>query len=167
MLLVAGHANFAHSYAAGTDIQAAYQPSTMASIQKLAKASVSPGGAVVAKDNEVELKRLVSVNFGPDAHDCFLTLTNTRLLIRSAKGGSPRQILLSDIVKAKTQSGGFFSSKKPTTKITLKTVADEKYEIDFKEAFLSIVPAIQERDEFCQLIMDHVKNVDESKVVSP
>ena len=142
-------------------------PSTTPCLQQFKRASVSPGGAVVAKDNEVELKRLVSANFGPDAEDCYITLTSNRLLIRSAKGGSPREILLSDIVKAKTPSGGFFSSKKPTTRMTLKTVSGEKYEVDFKEAFLSIVPATQERDDFCQLIMDHVKNTDESKVVSP
>lgn len=139
----------------------------MACIQQFKKAASSLGGAIVPTENEVELKRLVSVNFGPDGDDCFLTLTNSRLLIRSAKGGAPRQIMLDEIVKAKTPSGGFFSSKKPTTKMTLKTVSGEKYEVDFKEAFLSIVPATQERDDFCQLITDHVKNTDETKAVSP
>lgn len=138
---------------------------TTPSFQEFPKAACSPGGAVTATDNEVELKRLVSAMWGED--DVFLTLTNTRLLIRSAKGGSPRQLMLSDIVKAKTPSAGFFSSKKPTTKMNLKTTSDVKYAIEFKEAFLSIVPAAQERDDFCQLIMDHVKNEEEGKVVSP
>lgn len=122
-----------------------------------------------AMANEVELKRLVSATFG--AEDVFLTLTNTRLLIRAAKGGSPRQIMLSDVVKAKTPKAGFFSSKTPTTKMNLKTTEGVKYPVEFKEAFLSIVPATQERDDFCQLIMDHVKNTEasaeEGAVVSP
>lgn len=134
-------------------------------VAELPKAKSTPGGAVEAMDNEVELKRLVSATWGEE--DVFLTLTNTRLLIRSAKGGSPRQILLSDVVKAKTPSAGFFSSKKPTTKMNLKTTEGIKYPVEFKEAFLSIVPATQERDDFCQLIMDHVKNTEEGHEVNP
>jgi len=134
-------------------------------IQELPKAKLTPSGAVEATANEIELKRLVSATWGED--EVFITLTNNRMLIRAAKGGSPRQLMLSDVVKAKQPSAGFFSSKKPTTKMTLKTTSDEKYNIEFKEAFLSIVPAIQERDDFCQLIMDHVKNTDEGQVVSP
>lgn len=103
----------------------------------------------------------------PGGEDVFLTLTNKRLLVRAAKGGSPRQIMLDQIVKAKTPSAGFFSSKKPTTKMTLKTTEGVKYAVEFKEAFLSIVPATQERDDFCQLIMDHVKNTDDGALVSP
>lgn len=75
--------------------------------------------------------------------------------------------MLDQIVKAKTPSAGFFSSKKPTTKMTLKTTEGVKYAVEFKEAFLSIVPATQERDDFCQLIMDHVKNTDDGALVSP
>lgn len=134
-------------------------------IQDFQKAKVSSSGAIEAMEKEVELKRLVSATLGED--DVFLTLTNSRLLIRAAKGGSPRQLTLDKIVKAKTPSGGFFGSKKPTNKMTLKTTEGAKYAIEFKEAFLSIVPATQERDDFCQLIMDHVKNTEEGNVVSP
>lgn len=75
--------------------------------------------------------------------------------------------MLDQIVKAKTPTAGFFSSKKPTTKMTLKTTEGVKYAVEFKEAFLSIVTAQQERDDFCQLIMDHVKNTEGDAVVSP
>jgi hypothetical protein len=134
-------------------------------IQDFSKAKIAGGGAIEGMESEVELKRLVSATLGGE--DVFLTLTNKRLLVRAAKGGSPRQIMLDQIVKAKTPSAGFFSSKKPTTKMTLKTTEGVKYAVEFKEAFLSIVPATQERDDFCQLIMDHVKNTDDGAVVSP
>lgn len=51
--------------------------------------------------------------------------------------------------------------------MTLKTTEGVKYAVEFKEAFLSIVTAQQERDDFCQLIMDHVKNTEGDAVVSP
>lgn len=143
---------------------------TTPTVVELPKAACTPGGAVQpTSESEVELKRLVSATWGEE--DVFITLTSDRLLIRAAKGGSPRQIMLSDVVKAKTPSAGFFSSKKPTTKMNLKTTEGVKYPVEFKEAFLSIVPATQERDDFCQLIMDHVKNTEaaaeEGNVVSP
>lgn len=91
--------------------------------------------------------------------DSLVTLTSTshRILIASREEKKPRELKLSDIVKAKVAAGGMFKGgKRP--ELTIKMADDTKHKFSFEQLIVSIYTPVEERDDFLQLLNDNLMN---------
>ena len=119
------------------------------------EAQITKSGGVKPIEAEKELKRCPRAYL--DGSLVTLTLTNHRILIASREEKKPRELKLSDIVKAKVATASMFKGgKKP--ELVIKMADDTKYKISFEQLIVSIYSPFEERDEFLQLLNDNLTN---------
>jgi hypothetical protein len=121
------------------------------------EAKIARSGGVKPIAGERELKRCPRAYLGDSL--VTLTLTNHRILIASREEKKPRELKLSDVVKAKVATGSRFKgTKKP--ELTIKMTDDTKHKISFDQLIISIYSPFEERDEFLQLLSDNLMNIE-------
>jgi hypothetical protein len=110
-------------------------------------------GLLEAVKGEKELKRFTQVLLGDDP--CTVTLTNKRIIITSSTEKMPKELKLSEVVKSKLPGGMFSGGKTEDGKVpelTITLADDSKYKLIFTQYVFSINTAVEERDDFLQML---------------